>query len=117
MSKTTKKKYVTQEVLNEFAIPEPPEQIVKVRFCFFMMNVGSSLHRFRLTSALISCYRRQTTVLNHEKASLDLRLIPTAVILAVKPGQAQMTDLKTIFKHNITSLANAKFISVAFFAQ
>jgi hypothetical protein len=49
MSKTTKKKYVAQEVLNEFTIPEPPEQIVKVCHALSMFSVVSLCER-------VDCY-------------------------------------------------------------
>ncbi|CAG0912666.1 unnamed protein product [Notodromas monacha] len=39
MSRATKKKYVAHEVLNEFAVPKPPEQIAKV-----LGSRGNNLH-------------------------------------------------------------------------
>ena len=38
MSKTTKRKYVAKEVLEEYYVPENEETIVKVFFYYFKLN-------------------------------------------------------------------------------
>lgn len=59
MSKATKRKHVTKEVLDDYVVPEPNQQIVKVRKCtryetdFLVSSMGSYISKIKRLSNVI----------------------------------------------------------------